>query len=655
MVESGTSPNRARWKLLALLAVLAAVAVLVRLPHLSEEVRDDEAWYFELARTWGWESHWVSPPDDAGAQIAYRPLFFAVFWPFAKFGLTAARLGNLAASIALVLATFRLCRVQGASPSLAFVAGLILALNPVCEQFGVILTTDTLTALCAVVAVILAIQRRYSLAALWMSAAVLSKESSVVVAAATFAACAITEWRYARPKTMPDNPTSLAVPKLGKTRAHLWLVVPVALVALTQAVGMVAFGGRMPGWGNNLNIRGFLGSFMVGLPAIPIGVMLLFRGRLVILAAAASLPAFFLGWTLLLGRGVVGWYGVSMLPFVVAAYAVALSDLLDWVRQRFSLSAPGYGLFPALVLAALAPSWPMSWPPWHLHPQEGIMEVARAIEGERPRKVVLASCFWSLAHFPWRPPGASIVKTYAEDGVWSSSDLKQLRYTGRDADVIVYCANAAKAVRQDRGFATECTVFENKKFLVARGPKSCPKRPVRDNDRHRKSPIVGAATVRPPLVQAPSPPPGASGLARELTLKDMRFDACIKVGEDGVARGRNCTTPFPMFGPYIAVAAGSVLEVAFDLHARTNSEIGLDVVSGVGKRVHGAVLPERLYEDDEVRFSYRVAVAEGTEALETRLELTGAASYDFDISNFNVRVWRIGGPIAPSEPSKQSQ
>jgi hypothetical protein len=614
---------------------LVAIALALRVRHLGSDAWADEAWYYYLCKTWGAQGDLVRPPDDIGAQIAYRPLFFVIHWPLAQLGLDAARLGNLSLSIGLVLATFRLALRLRLGTPLAFLSALVVAANPTCAHFGVILTTDTTTAFFLLLSVNAAVSGAYGAAAALMSAAVLCKESSVAVALAMMAGCLLE-----RLQRTSDNPSASRL-----SPSLLVLGVPVLLVAVTQAVGRFAFHGRMPGWGTNLEVGSFLSHAMVGYLAAPCALILGFSRRWVLLFTAASLPIFYLAWSNLLGRGVVDWYAVSFLPLVATAQALAIRDLFVWVCARRALPAKAALTSAGAAMMLLIP-WSQWWDfmhwPWQPPRRVGEREVVRALTRVRPRTVELVSCFWSLAHYPLRPSGAMAWKHYPPDEVWSVMALQRLRAQQRDVDAIVYCRPALETVLKT-SFASDCVLFENDNYLVQAGPRRC----AATNDRSGKRAARKRRTSPASSSSTSSPSPAREAVdSRALGAADLKLDACAILRPNGNVHVPGCRGPFVAFGPYLSLPAGSEVQVSFEVDAESDVTLYAEVVSDAGRSKHGALLPELVSEGEQQGFSFRVRLERATESLETRIVLDGERAASFELRELTVRTWLPQRPVS---------
>jgi hypothetical protein len=308
----------------------------------------------------------------------------------------------------------------------------------------------------------------------------------------------------------------------------------------------------------------------------------------------------------------------------------------------------------AIALALLTP-WVQWWPfmhwPWLGPTLDGQREVARALARDRPRTVGLVSCFWSLAHFPFRPDGATAWKHHpSEDGL-SSLELRRLRSQLREMDAIVYCPRATETARR-AAYASDCVLFENQHYLVQKGPVRCGSadRRGKKSTSHRRP---GARTDAPATAGAPEAGSKASG---ELGAAELKLDPCASVGESGAVRVPGCRGPFIVFGPYWSLPAGTDVEVSFEVHAESELSLFAEVVSDAGRLRHGALLSEAVSVGDVQTFNYRVRLQQATKSLETRIVLDGDQPATFELRRLRVRSWLPAAPVkAPAEPSARSR
>jgi hypothetical protein len=600
---------------LLVVGVLGVVALLCRIRHVNAEVWGDEAWYFHLARTWGADRGWIEGGDNTSAQIAYRPAFFALYWPVTQLGLTAGRLVNVAASLGLVAATYWLARMQDVRRSTAASAAVLVALNPMTSRFGVILFADTTATLFALLAWGAGMRRRYGAASLAMCLAVLCKEALVAVAAALLVAT----WLDVR---FGKQSTDAQATARGKSMGLLAL--PLLAVATSQATGRFLFDGRMPGWSSNQTTLRFFAEFMAGGLLLPTAVVLALRKRFLVLLPAIAMPLFYVGWGFILRRGVEGWYGVSILPLALVGHSVALQELLEFMDQRFTAVWKSFTkLLAPAALPLLAPwaIWrPYMYWPWGMGVGDtGIRGAASALELARPPRVALVSCFWAFGHYPLRPPGTRVSKLFVD---WSGDKALQvgsIRYATQDFDAVVLCEKATQAFRAEGGVDPSCKLFDRGRFIVFRPPAAC-----------QRASDVGAAKLVSPAASAG----GAGAVQLPVTPRKLGFnemvDSACGSAESGRLRCRGSRAGIILDSPAFTVPAHSVVEVKLRIAANSNVEIASSIATEAGQIV-SAIDAVQLHAGEGRGIAYRVAIPEELKDLRFRVsQQTATANFDVD-------------------------
>jgi hypothetical protein len=423
------SNGSVQWRMRLLGTASFSCAFAVRWLWSDGDFIGDDAWYYYLAHGFGLESGVQS--EHPWFHIANRPLFYVVFHASTWAGLVGFRFFGCCVGALAPLLGFRAARALGASTASAAVTALLLLVQRPHVEYSAYGFPDVLAA-------------DFALAACWAAASgigawtfwltlgcVLCKESFVAVAV-------IMAWLYWQRR---DGG--------APTDRWVWLTVSMPLLYVATVTSL-AFGVadiHMQGWSlTPLSLR-HARAMGVGPELWPLMAWLAWRRQARILVLWLGLPAFYVIWTYVLGRGIAPWYVIG--PAALSALAIALTlDSVFAECERRQVQQRTIVAVLALVLGVVAPvpllglmrirakyvSLPQAFP----RPRPPL-EVERLITRETTDRVLLVGCFWAYRYSHLRAAGKPA------RAVWwaGNEDSGGVLDAARAADVIVVCRGSA--------------------------------------------------------------------------------------------------------------------------------------------------------------------------------------------------------------------
>ncbi|HEX4353959.1 MAG TPA: hypothetical protein VHZ95_13615, partial [Polyangiales bacterium] len=252
----------------------------------------DDAWYFYLAHGFGREPGVQA--EQPWFHLANRPLYYAIFHFGSAFGLLGFRLLGTWIGAMVPLLAYGSARALGASRRAAAVALLCLCLHRFHLQYSALGFPDLLASAFALAACHAAVRRRAVATLLLSFASVASKESFVFV---PFIATLL-RWDP-NERRRPD------------AMAWLTCLLPTAYVAIVSAISLRVPGLRMQGWSQTTFTLRHARAMLVGPELWPLIGWLAYRRAWRALALWLALPAFYLLWNVVLGRGMAPWYAIG--------------------------------------------------------------------------------------------------------------------------------------------------------------------------------------------------------------------------------------------------------------------------------------------------------------------------------------------------------
>jgi hypothetical protein len=385
----------------------------------------DDAWYFYLARGFGLESG--ARAEQTWFHIANRPLFYALFHVSTYAGIWGFRLAGCCIGACAPLLAYAAARALGAARKAAALAGCCLCVHRLHLQYSALGFPDVLASGFALAACWAAARRARMACLLLSCASVWSKESFVFV---------------------PIIATLLRLHVSGRVRrpdawAFVTCLLPVAYVATVSAISLHTPGLRMQGWSLTPFTLRHARAMLIGPELWPLLAWLAWRREFRALVLWLGLPAFYLLWTQLLGRGMTPWYPIGAAALASAAAALGVQAVND-ACQRAGLSRARSAAWLGLTLLCIAPV-PLSglsqaraqfvqlagrWP--DADAAHSVRSVLARFQTER---VVTVDCFWAYRY--------SHLRSQREPGhaVWwnGAADSGSVLAAAQDGDVIVVC------------------------------------------------------------------------------------------------------------------------------------------------------------------------------------------------------------------------
>lgn len=449
------APERWPWGATAALGLLFALGLALRWPAMGGDFFGDEAWYLYLARTWGTEPG--AQAEMPWFHLANRPAYFAVFHLSSYAGLAGFRLMGCVVGALVPVLAYAAARALGARRMLAALAPALLVGDGVLLEFSSHPFPDMLATACALGAFIAAARGRGG----WMAAAalgaVLSKESfflvPVVAAAIRAQAAGRRVWQLDR-------------------AAALTVAAALAYVTAVMLAGRIA-GMRMQGWSADSGLP----NWIWGTPPLLLCVVgwLAVRRQWLPVVVWLALPAFYVGWILVLGRGWELWYATGPKTFAIVACAAGLEamwrDALAGGRWRQA----GAAVVAGLAVVAMADTWAEQaraikshyvgtdnwW--WRADTGAAVREI---IARERTDDVLVVNCFWAYRYSHLRGPGRP--GTYFE---WhGEADTPRLRELLGSARLVVVSGEEPTrlALQQLLARAGSELLLDTREWLVVR-------------------------------------------------------------------------------------------------------------------------------------------------------------------------------------------
>lgn len=436
----------------AFLVALFAGGFALRWLFADGDVAGDDAWYLYLSRTFGLEA--AAQHEQPWFHVLNRPVFYLFYHLSSYAGLAGFRLAGCVVGAAVPVLAYRAAERLGASPPSAAFAASFLCLQRQQLEYSAYVFPDVLAAAFALAAIQAAGQSRRMLGL--SLCCVLSKESFVCVPALALGVDLLA--RGAAGERF----------RLGPAQ-WLTLVLPMSYVAGVTALGLSIPGLQMQGWSTTrLDLR-HARTMWIGPELWPFVAWLAFQRQGRILLLWLGLPAFYLVWSRVFGRGIAPWYAVG--PCALAAVAVALT--LDALRAR--ARARSGALAAALVALLIACSLPVpvsgalrvraQWAkvqgfPW----PRAAPEVQRIIAQFNSPEVLLVDCFWAYryTHLRGDQPSKITWRLTPDDDAPVFARIQA-------SPLVVFCRQPGHEAMVDRARQLPFeVVFEDRQYLVLR-------------------------------------------------------------------------------------------------------------------------------------------------------------------------------------------
>jgi hypothetical protein len=379
-------PIRERW----FLGLLFGVSFCLRWLFADGDFIGDDAWYLYLARGFGREAAVQS--EQPWFHLLNRPLFYAFYHFSSYFGLVGFRLAGCVVGASVPLLSFVTARRFGVAPLWAALTASALAVQRQQLEYSAWVFPDVLAAAFALCACAAAARGQARAVLGWSLCSVWSKESFVLVP--TIALALTLSTRRAAGERFHLSPAQ-----------WLTLVIPVTYVGTITALGLSVPQVQMQGWSTTPFGLVHARNMWLAPEVWPWLVWLLWRRRLRILLLWLGLPAFYLLWNRVLGRGMAPWYAVGPSALASVAAAWLLGEWSEFIRARglpralrcallamllaCYASVPIYGLLRvrAQLMKLQGFPWPRSAP-----------EVRALLARAQPADVLLVDCFWAYRY-----------------------------------------------------------------------------------------------------------------------------------------------------------------------------------------------------------------------------------------------------------------
>lgn len=325
-------------------ALLFAAAAALRLWLVGSPLYGDEAAHYHIARHLGAAPANVHHADLLPSHLfPARPAFFLLLSPGAQFGFTGFRIEAALLSSLLPVLAWALLRQMGARPAVAASAGAVVALHPWMAVWGTRGFPDSLMAVFLLAGLLAHARGRPLAAGLLLALAAWTKETGIVPLAA------VGLWSLAA--AVRRGEAGLWPLRLDRT-CTAYLAAGI-LAAAPLAASVLLLGARAPGWATtpmgwaDLD-HAFLSAWL--LPPLLAG--LAWRRTRPWSALGLAFPAFYLAYSLGLGRGLSIWYYVASAALAAVAAFLALDEGVRRLRPAAGRWVPAGAA--ALLLVPLA-------------------------------------------------------------------------------------------------------------------------------------------------------------------------------------------------------------------------------------------------------------------------------------------------------------
>jgi hypothetical protein len=220
----------------------------------------------------------------------------------------------------------------------------------------------------------------------------------------------------------------------------------------------------MQGWSTTpLDLR-HLRTMWLGVEMWPWVGWVALRRRARIVLLWLGLPAFYLVWSRVLGRGIAPWYAVGPSALASVAVALSLEEVRSFARARQLTYRTGCALLALLIACSASPAvggllraraqlWALRGFPW----PRAAPEVVAIIRERDPDAVLLVNCFWAYrySHLRTEVPGI---------GAW---DDKEVCEGLAHSDFAVLCRQPGReALEADVRRALPEVLYEDRRYEV---------------------------------------------------------------------------------------------------------------------------------------------------------------------------------------------
>jgi hypothetical protein len=414
----------------------------------------DEAWYFYLARTLGLER--AAAADNAWFHLSNRPLFYAIFHAGTWGGALGFRLLGTFVGALVPPLCFAAARALGASRGSAALLASLLCLQRQHLEHAAHGFPDLLATVFALGAIWAAASGRARATFTLALCCVLCKESFIAIPA-------VAAWLRLSARAESD------------VRLDRWTVatvaVPTLFVATVTMAGWAVPGLAMQGWSSTAFSLKHARNMWVGPELWPFIVWFGYRREWRLTVLWLALPAFYLAWSFVLGRGLAPWYAVgpSSLSAVAAALALDRLRLAHWRASTRVLVVVAFVLcllpVPVLGAARMRAEW-NDVAGRKLGPSIA-PEVMPILAEQRPTSLLLVNCFWAYGYSHLRAANGPAVRM-----TWATpEDVEAAARAARNNELTIVCRDAEHRALEllllERGLPS---LLVHPRWLVLRRP-----------------------------------------------------------------------------------------------------------------------------------------------------------------------------------------
>lgn len=438
-------------------AALLSLAFLTRWLSTGAEIYGDESWYLYLARTLGREP--AAATDQAWFHLLNRPLYYLIFKLGAFRGFAEFRWFGSAVGALAVACVYLVARDLGAPRWSAVFAGCLLTFERWTVEYSAHGFPDTLASLFALLSIWAAGhgRRRGASMCAFAACAVLSKESFVAL---PLIAVFVRAQVIGVPTALRDRWTWLTI------------LLPTSYVAFVTTLGWVTPGVHMQGWSHTALSLRHARAMGVGPEVWPLLGWLAFRARWSLLVIWLGLPAFYLLWSLGLGRGLSPWYVLGPASLSALAAALSLGELRAAVQRLSGRRASAVLFVAAACLTPMSLRGALRTGGQLLALRHGLPRVDDApqvkalLQRVDAQRVLVVNCFWSYGYSHLRATAEPARRAF-----WSGdASVSSMAVALGEVDVGIFCATPElPALRQRLSGAGFETLLSNRDYWVVQG------------------------------------------------------------------------------------------------------------------------------------------------------------------------------------------
>jgi hypothetical protein len=149
-------------------------------------------------------------------------------------------------------------------------------------------------------------------------------------------------------------------------------------------------------------------------------------------------------------------------------------------------------------------------------------------------------------------------------------------------------------------------------------------------------PAVGAGAIG--TIEEAQPTADDVELRRGYGAVDMRYQPCVTHEGEHILVGKDCSSGFTIYGPYVRVPANSEIEVSFELSSNKTIEVYADIVSRMAAQTLAGLNRQTLAAGGSRTIGYRVHVFNEDVNIESRIGFAGADGIEFRIRDLTMTV-----------------